>query len=128
MSAQPQSFSFTATDLKIREVPVALGEANYVLREASEDAAVTYRNASMSKAKVADGKVIGVAGIADVEPLLVGLCLFASGSDTPVGEEFVRRLPSRVVKPLYQWVIAESGLLDKDNETGKDAPNGTNAS
>jgi hypothetical protein len=63
-------------DLAPIEVPVKVnGVPKYVLVEASGAAAVAYRNMVSKAAKMVDGKVTGLDGIADAEPLLVSLCL-----------------------------------------------------
>ena len=66
-------------DLAPVTVPVTLGKRKYLLREASEDAACKYRNASLAGAEISNvsGQVTvrRVGSMADVEPLLVSLCL-----------------------------------------------------
>jgi len=100
-------------DLKVQEVPVTIGGTKYLLREASEDAACQYRNAAMRGAKMTDGTVT-LGGAADVEPLLVSLCLFemdASGAvirNVPLVT--VKNWPARVVKPLFNKVKEMSSL------------------
>lgn len=123
-SALPKDFVFDEEELKLKEIPVTLGKDKYTLREATEDAACAWRNATMSKMEMTDGKVSGMGGVADVEPLLVSMCLFNSEGKN-VGEPFVRALPSRIVKPLFEWIQEVSGLKEKD--AGKEGPNSTPA-
>jgi hypothetical protein len=116
-------------DLAPREVPVTLrikGEPRrFVLTEPSEDAACRYRNACMAAARMADGKVVGVVGMADVEPLLVSLCLFELVPDPrdpggvkrrAVPQAFVRELPPRVVKDLFTRCRALGELEERDDQ------------
>lgn len=121
-SALPTEFHFPEDELKLKEIPVTLGKGKYTLREADEDAACKWRNATMSKMKMEDGKFSGSDGIADVEPLLVGSCLF-NGDGKAVGEAFIRTLPARIVKPLFDWIQEVSGL--KEKEPGKEELNST---
>lgn len=113
-------------DLERVLIPVKLGKKNYVLAEASEDAAVKYNNASMKATKFnEEGKAVSVDGVADVEPLLVSMCLFeADDQGKPqydkegnligaVALGFVRSLPARIVKPLFERAQAISGLSQK---------------
>lgn len=111
-------------DLAPVEVRVSIRHEPYVLTEASGDAAVKYRNAAMGGAKMLDGKVVGVSGVADVEPLLVALCLTKivplkdGGEDRrPVSVNTVRSWPVRVQKALFNKVkeISE-GLEEKETE------------
>lgn len=123
-----QQLSFSDEDLAVRETPVNLGSrGQFTLREASEDTACNYRNMAMSKTQFKDGKVTSVSNIADTEPILVGSCLFDS-SGKAVGTEFVRSLPARIVKKLFDWVQENSDMKAKEeDDKGKDSRNDTNA-
>lgn len=103
------------------EVPVRIGNRRYMLCEASEDAACKYRNASTACARFDGGKMVGIQGpIADVEPLLVSLCLFelydhqGETRRRPVTLTQVRSWPSRVVKPIYEKARELSRLKEDD--------------
>ncbi len=120
-----QAFNFTDDDIKIREVTINLGsKGTYTLREATEDAACKYRNSAMDKTQLKDGKVTSVSNLADTEPLLVGACLF-DPSGKAVGTEFVRTLPARIVKKMFDWVQENSDMKAKeeDDDKGKDSRN-----
>ncbi len=70
----PVSLSY---DLEMVEIPVKIGKEDYILREASESAVCKYRNALLKATKLGpDGKLASIDGMADVEPLLVSLCLY----------------------------------------------------
>lgn len=76
----------------------------YVLRGASGDAAIKYRNAVLNKMTLEDGKVSKLSGMADTEKLLVSLCLFeVSGSkETPVSQEKLGSWPNEIFKKLFE--------------------------
>lgn len=101
----------------------------YVIVEASEEAAKRYKNTAMRATKFSDkGKPSGVDGLADVEPLLVSMCLFKVGVDgarTPVPLATILKWPHRVVEPIYQKARELSGLKDQDEE--KTGPNSQTA-
>jgi hypothetical protein len=88
---------------------------NYILREASEDAARKYRNSAVRAAKMSDGKIVGMDGVGDVQSVLVAACLFEEGSNRCVTEAVVRTWPSRVVKPMFDWVKEVSKLDESSN-------------
>lgn len=109
---EPLDFS----DLAPRYEPVRGPDGrNYILMEATADAAVRYRNAAARAGKWADGKVVGFENIADAEPLLVALCLAETNDrgemrlkhdNTPitVAEGLIRKWPHRVLKRLFDRV------------------------
>ncbi|MFA5376327.1 MAG: hypothetical protein WC455_11335 [Dehalococcoidia bacterium] len=103
-------------DLTPQTEPVKLSGKDYSLREASGDAATKFANARLSCIKLGpDGKPQTVRGIADVEPLLVSLCLFdESGKNVP--EATVRSWPARVQKVLYDRAKEMSHLDDLETE------------
>lgn len=104
-------------DLQPIEVPYKLGGKSYILKEASGDAVCKYRNALMKSAKMGDDlRVTSVDGIADVEPLLVSLCLFevTEKGHRPVSTADVRAWPNRVQKALFEKVKEISDLEDKE--------------
>jgi len=96
------------------EIPITIGGEDYVLREASGDAGCKYRNALLACTTLTDGKPSRIEGMADVEPLLVSLCLFTQGG-RPVTVPKVRSWPSRVVKALFEK-IKEISDLDEEEE------------
>lgn len=95
---------------------VTLGTAQYFLKEASGDAATKFANARLNCVKLGpDGKPQTVRGIADVEPLLVSLCLFDSnGKNVP--EATVRSWPYRIQKALFDRAKEMSHLDDLETE------------
>lgn len=70
------SFYFDFDDLAPIEIPVKYAGATYLLREASEGATRQYRNAVMKTRIYSRGELVGLKDVADVESLLVSLCLF----------------------------------------------------
>lgn len=89
------------------------GVLKYQLRETSGDAAVKYENAKMQCYKYQDGKLIQVVNLADIEPLLVSLCLY-NLDGTNVSEEIVRSLPDRVMKTLYDNALKISNMHEPE--------------
>lgn len=125
-------------DLEPVMVPVVIGKPKKLdadgnplpthwLREVDEGGAVKYQNMSMKAARFSDeGKVNSVDGAADVEPLLVQLCLFEADIDGKpqfnkdgkligaVAKGYVDALPARIVKPLFERAVEISGLAVKE--------------
>lgn len=59
------------------QVPRRLGNKAYIILEASESARVAYQNAGARAARFnSEGNLSGVEGVANIEPLLVSLCLY----------------------------------------------------
>jgi hypothetical protein len=81
----------------------------YVLRRCNEDAAVRFTNARMRALHFDDDKLVGLRGGADVEPLLVSMCLFkvhrredGNVAWEPVSEKHLRQFwPPHYVAKLY---------------------------
>ena len=106
-------------DLEPRQESLTIAGKAYILREASEGAACKYRNKAMAAARMADGKLVGMDGAADVEPLLVSLCLWevTDKGERPVSLATVMGWPARVVKPLFARAKAMSALDEEEQET-----------
>ena len=113
-SLEPVTFPFKIKDAKTNSF------IQYYLREATEDAAVKYRNAAMRAARFTDGKLSSVEGVADVEPLLVSLCLYqiTPKGDVPVQLATIRGWPARIVKPLFEKAKQLSNLDEGEDEAG----------
>jgi hypothetical protein len=110
------------------QVDVVIQKRHYVLREADGESAVKYRNASMRAARMSDGKVVGVEGAADCEPLLVSLCLYQVDPNTGqirytregdpdkrylVPLHLIKRWPSRIQRRLFDKVKEISDLGER---------------
>lgn len=116
---------FDFNDLTPFSAPVKISGREYVLREADGEAAIAYRDASVRAAKFTDGKLSGADGLAAAEAMLVSRCLFPVGdggkvAETPVTERFVRSLPNRVFKRLYEKVKEVSDIGTDDGTDPKD--------
>jgi hypothetical protein len=114
-----QEFSFDS--LTPKEVKVKVGGLRHVLREATEDAVVRWRDSQVSSAKFnEEGKFAGIGAVAGSEPLLVSLCLFQLLDDGNVGPNVavavIRSWPARVVKQMFDWVKTASDLDDETEE------------
>jgi hypothetical protein len=123
-SAEPElTAEMVFSTLDPIKVPVRIDGKPYVIREASEAVAVRYKDLCMAAARMNDGKVSGVVGLAESEPVLVQGCLFellplrGDPSDLverPVSMAFVRALPHKVVKPLFERAQKISDLEERD--------------
>lgn len=101
-------------DLTLIEIPVSINKEKFFLREATEDAARQYRNASVAAARMEDGKVVGVSGVGDIQSLLISLCLFTADTGKNIPLSVVRGWPSRIVRPLFDKAKEISQLDEKD--------------
>lgn len=126
-------------DLEPVTKPATIRKQSYILTEASEGAACAYRNASMKGVRMDEGKITSLGSMADAQPVLVAGCLFRldPGSDggtvrVPVTIQFVKDLPSRVVRPMFDWVKKVSNLEEKtekkEDNGPKDSPTATTPS
>jgi hypothetical protein len=107
-------------DLSVIEVPVKVAGRNYVLREATEEAACRWRNHMLRATRIGqDGRPTGIGDLADSEPLLVSLCLFEAKEDgtagAPVKLAAVKGWPSRVVGRLFAKAKQISELEEKED-------------
>lgn len=121
-------------EIKVRQKAFKYRDQYYVMQEASEGAAVAYRNNLMACAKGLDpntGKPTSVSGLASVEPLLVADCTFIgkmsdNGEDVEITSEKIKvenvhTWPSRVVASLYKWVHENSDLAEDSPEQRREA-------
>lgn len=104
--------------LELTRVPVKIAGAAYVLQEATAGAARDYRNAQMKTFKISDGKMTGMEGTADLDLILVSLCLFKEmstpGAYQPVPLVQVQEWPDKVIKALSTKAKEISDLDDQD--------------
>ena len=108
----PQDFNFDE-QIELNEIPVKWGGEEYILREASGDAAAKYQNALMASASVKeDGSITSLRGLADAEMLLVHLCIWKGDKNVPLIE--VKKWPSRIVSKLYE-TAKEISEIDRDD-------------
>lgn len=120
---------FDFSDLTPAEEPVTYKGEHYIVTEASEEAAVAYRNAVTRTHRYVDGKLSAIHDPADNEPLLVAKCLFKAVPESPdkilygnnglpvaVERAKVDKMPTRVVRELYKWILEVSRLDDYANE------------
>lgn len=114
-------------DLEPYAASVTIMRQKVVLTEASADAAVKYKNASMKTVKMDDGKLTGFDdGFNDADPLLVHLCVFEARDDGTIKTDrngkrvnvpldVVRSWPDRVLKPVLQEIKRVSPTLTDDS-------------
>ena len=109
MSKNLEPMTFDSLDLA--EVPIKVGDKDFILREASGKAAVAWRNARTDAIRLKDGKPVGAKNLASVDPLLVSLCLFDSeGNGVPLAT--ILGWPDRVQKQLYDRVKLISNISE----------------
>lgn len=108
------AIEFDEAELSFASKPVRIGKKWYTLREADEGAAVQYRSAGAACARFNPdtGKPERVEGLAALQPLLVSLCLYDNEKDQRVSLEFVKKLPPRIVKKLYEEAQVMSHLIE----------------
>lgn len=110
MSRKPLVFD----SVSLQEESVVIADKEYVLREASGDTAVQYRNKTMAGMALSDGKLSRIESLADAEPFLVSRCLFECGEiQKNVPESTVRSWPNRIQKALFDRAKEISSLDDE---------------
>lgn len=107
-------------DITPLEVEVRVGKLDFVLREASGEAAVKYTNAKLKRLTLgSDGKPSTFQGMGDLEPYLVSLCLFTAKrerpelNNQPLHEVEIRSWPHKVQKKLFE-VAKQISEIDQD--------------
>lgn len=101
-------------DLAPIEVPVVIGGTNYILREASEGGSSAWRNATIAAAKMVDGKVVGLQGLAESQAVLIHHCLYeATDRGKQVPTHTIRSWPSRITTWLFEKAKEISDLNEK---------------
>ena len=105
-----ENYTFDLTPI---EVTYNIGGIDYLLREASGEAAVKFSNAKLKNLVLNDGKVTKVSGMADIQPLLVSLCLTEKLSGKPVSEATIKSWPSRIQTALFDKA-KEISEIDQD--------------
>lgn len=105
-------------------VSVSLGGSPYVLKEASGETAVTFRNMVFKYADVSSSGAGKISeGLASIAPMLVSKCLFSSQEDgtlKPVSMAFVNSLPARILDVLFQKAKEISGLDNAQSQEDRD--------
>lgn len=103
-------------DLALIEVPVTVGSQQYILREANGDAACKFQNARVARYEYnEEGKLVKLRDTADLEPILVSLCLFMQDGTTPVSEVTIRSWPGKIQNKLYDRAKEISGLNETED-------------
>lgn len=116
MNTVDSDFNFSNEPVKFG--PFLIGSTSYILREASEDAYTAYRNVSMKSMKLLEGNTTVSEGGQEADGVLIQRCLFQllNNNEVPVKHDFVRGLPRRVTRKLYDK-IREISAMDVDEET-----------
>lgn len=104
------------SDITPIELPVRINGKSYTLREATGDAACKYRNEMLKCTTLGpDGKPSTIRNMADVEPLLISLCLF-DDKNRMVHHSIIRSWPNRVQNKLYETAKRISELDESTEE------------
>lgn len=107
-------------DLTLKEVPVELGDKKYTLRELDGESRVTYLDSFDVNVTLIDGKpqIQGGALKGFTSIKFLTMCLFDSDGKA-ISEDFLNRLPGRVVEKLHKEALKLSGLgnITKEEET-----------
>lgn len=113
------SHEFDFSDLvPVTKLVKNLGKRDYLLHEASTEAAKQYKNKQFASAKYGDGKLERIEGRADADPLLLSLCItYADGDEkgSLVPLRVISQWPERVTKPMIEWVKEHSDLDDAED-------------
>ena len=98
----------------------------YTRKEADGNAAIQYRNRIMEAIRPsAEGQPTAYKGFAEVEPMLVSLCLF-NGDGQTVPLSTIKSWPSRIQKALFNKIKAISDLDESgESETVKNEQSDT---
>jgi len=107
-------------DLQPRSMPVKYKSVQYTLDEAGESAAVEWRNGNMAASTYVDGKYAGMRNLAGVEPQLVSRCLRITETNAAVPLGVICNWPARLVNQLYQWVLDNSDMNEKNEPLLRD--------
>ena len=103
-------------DISLIEIQYTIGGVDYILKEASGDAACQYRNALFKDIQLGpEGKPSKIGNMADVEPLLVSLCLF-NPEGRKIAVDSIRKWPNRIIKQLFEKVKEISDLNEESDE------------
>lgn len=105
-----ENYTFDLTPI---QVEYKIGGIDYLLREASGEAAVKFSNAKLANLTLNDGKVIKVVGMANIQPLLISLCLIEKATGKPVEEALIKSWPSRIQTALFDKA-KEISEIDQD--------------
>lgn len=108
-------------DLEPVEHKFTFREKEYILCEASGDAACKWRNALTQAAKIGpDGRPVALGAVADTEPLLISLCLFEDVEEKGqhkrknVQQSVIRSWPNRLQRRLFDTIQDISELVEKE--------------
>lgn len=102
-------------DLQPKRISVKYAKCQYWLNEASGGASVAYRNARMAcHVRNGQGDLIGFKNLADLEPLLISLCL-TDAQNKPVPIATISSWPASLTGDLFEKAKAISELDEEDS-------------
>ena len=114
-------------DLTPAEERVTISGKEYVVREATAQAVIDYKNATFGAVRLSpEGKPAALEGLGGIDLGLLASCLFevshtkdGSTVEKPVALGVIRRWPNRVTEPLVKLVKRISELEDETLEALK---------
>lgn len=119
-----KAFELDFNDLEPIQLPVRVDGNDYALCEANGAGATKYRNESLRRMTIRDGKATDIKDLGDLEPLLVSLCLHEAtlegdkvveiGKKVPIAT--IAGWPARVQKRLFEKAKAISQLDEGNTE------------
>lgn len=100
------------SDLTRKEIKVLIQDETFYLQEATGAVAKRFDNLRLSKITFVDGKPTAFSGVADLEPMLVSMCLFREkdGKRIPVDQKEIESWPARIQQTLFVKAKEISGL------------------
>ncbi len=108
---------FDEVDLEPRFLTVHLrrkaSTETYVVNQASEADSNRMENYRHRKARLEQGRIVTVEGMAESVPFLVSLCTkTAEGKSVP--QAVVESWPPKVVRKIHRWILDNSGLMPEE--------------
>ena len=113
-------------EIKPKLQPVRIGKVKYALKPADAGVAITFRNAQMAAIRFKGNSIANftpekLEGVADLEAILVQMCLFQVTTNNnneenlrPVSDRFVRALPPKTLHTLFIRAKEISDLLEEE--------------
>lgn len=114
-------------DLKLKEVPIKLKDANgivadYYLKEIDGTARDQHMSDMANRFAIGpDGKPTSLRNMSGMYASFLQVCLFKVGIKEPLAMEFLQSIPASVQEKLYKKAQLLSGLGEEAEEVAKNA-------
>jgi hypothetical protein len=110
-------YTLDFSDLQPIEIPFKVNGVSYVLREASGGAVKVYTNERMKRITFGPtGKVVSTRDLAEVDYLLVSLCVKTS-EEKDVSQATVESWPNTMFKRILETTKEISGINKEESES-----------